>query len=269
MGYVRTPVEIARIRELLAPSRYVLEGISVEFETTPEFIESVTPPCFKPAGTSGLVTVARWQSAVCGEFESSAVMIFLEHEGVVGSYFLTLVVSGDMPVTLGREMWGEPKKLGAAHLYRDGDDVYGYAERFGTRIVQIDATFTSDLGPQLQTSNWLELAGRYRADGTLAHDPEVIHFEVTRDFDMIREGAAELTLTGTPFDPVDEIPVLSTGKALHYTGRAAYAEISRTAYPDRDALLPYLLGRGFDDLTQFRVPRRQRELLVTAGKEAN
>ena len=263
MGYVRTAEEIAEIQNLVTRAHFTLEGVSIEFETTPEFARSVLPPCLEPDGARGIVTVSRWQAGVCGEFESTAVMLNAKWGEYVGTYFLTLIVSGDMPVTIGRELWGEPKKLGTSQFYRDGNDVYAYGERNGTRLAQIDATFTEDLGPQEIASYALEVNGYLGHDASLAADPFVAAFLNTRRFGSVREGTGELTLTGTVFDPVDQIPVLATGRALHYTGESIYEEAARETLPDRESYLPYILGRSYDDLTKFRQPKRHRSELVT------
>lgn len=262
MGYVKTPDEIAAMQSLTRRAYFTLEGVSIEFETTAEFARSVLPPCFEPDGARGIATVSRWQAGVCGEFESAAVMLNAKWGDYVGTYFLTLVVSGDMPVTIGRELWGEPKKLGTTQFYRDGNDVYGYAERNGARIVQIDASFSKDLGSQELRSYALEVNGYLGHDASLAADPFAAAFLNTRRFDAVREGEGDLTLTGTAFDPVDEIPILSTGRALHYTGESVYEEAAREQLPDRETYLPYILGRSFDDLTKFRVPKRHRASLM-------
>jgi acetoacetate decarboxylase len=188
-------------------------------------------------------------------------MINARYGDAVGTYFLTLVVSGDMPVTLGRELWGEPKKPGTAQLFRDGNALYGYGERHGTRIIEIEATFTQNLGPKRTDSHALELAGALTDDGRLLGDAAAIVFAVDRRMDSVRCGHGELRLTGTQFDPVSEIPIVSTGLALHYTGEAAYQQISRTPLADGEDYLPYILGRNFDDLYRFRRPTRHRDLV--------
>lgn len=259
MAYVRTAEEIDRIQALVRTARFALEGVSIEFETTKEFARSVLPPCLEPVEARGVITVSRWQAGVCGEFESTAVMLNAKWREYVGTYFLTLIVSGDMPVTIGRELWGEPKKLGDSHLYRDGDDVYAYGERHGVRVVEIDASFDQDLGEQVIDSYALEVNGYLGHDASLAADPFVAAFLNARRFDSVRQGTGELTLTGTPFDPVDEIPIVATGRALHYTGESVYTEAARETLPDRETYLPYILGRSYDDLTQHRVPRRHRD----------
>jgi acetoacetate decarboxylase len=260
MPYVRSAEEISKIRALLSPALFTLEGVSIEFRTSEDFAREVLPPCLEPDEGRGLATVSRWQAGVCGEFESAAVMLWARYGELTGTYFLTLIVSGDMPVTIGRELWGEPKKLGAAHFYRDGDDIYAFGERNGTRVVEIEAAFGPDLGPSEADSKAFELTAPLTHDGGLAGDPALAVFDIRRSLVSSRVGEGELRLNGTPFDPVDEIPILSTGPTAHYTGEASYEEISRDPLTtDPDIYLPYILGRSFDDLALFPRPRRHRE----------
>jgi|SRR5579875_2539393 len=259
MGYVRTPEEIAEIRSLLSPALFTLEGVSLEFETTEAFAREVLPPCLEPDGARGLVTVSRWQAGVCGEFESTAVMLNVRYRKWLGTYFLTLLVSGDMPVTLGREMWGEPKKLGSSHFYRDGDDIYAHGERNGVRLVEIEASFDGAGSPQDGLSHTVEITAPLTHDAHLAGDPSVLVFDVKRSFTSVRSGTGTLRLTGTAFDPVDEIPIVGLGAASHYTGESSYEEVAREPLSDGERYLPYILGRAYDDLTQFPRPRRHRK----------
>ncbi|GEE01776.1 hypothetical protein nbrc107696_22220 [Gordonia spumicola] len=83
---------------------------SVEFETTPEFVRSVLPPDLEPVGSSGIASVAQWQCGLSGEFESAAVMLNVRWREFVGSYYLTLFISGDMPVTIGRDLWCDRRR---------------------------------------------------------------------------------------------------------------------------------------------------------------
>ena len=58
-------------------------------------------------------------------------VIFLQcgYEEYLGTMMLSIIISGDMPISIGRERWGEPKKTGTAQVYVDGHEVYGDAER--------------------------------------------------------------------------------------------------------------------------------------------
>ena len=66
-------------------------------------------------------------------------------------------------------------------------------------------------------------------------------------FTNVREGRGSLTLTGTPWDPVDTVPLVRTGVAQHTIGTSLYKCVRQEVLPDRDAYLPYVFGRHYDD----------------------
>lgn len=267
MGFVMAPENIARFQESFRKAHFVLEGISIEFETTPEFARSVLPPDLEPVGATGLASVAQWQCALNGEFESAAVMLNVKWGEYVGAYYLALFISGDMPVTIGRELWGEPKKTGECRLYRDADDMYGYGARNGVRGIQIEATFGPDLGPRDLQSYSIEIGGPMAHDATFASDPWISADRIERRFGSYREGSGELTLTGTAYDPLDEIPILSTGVARHYSGDSSLETVARETVPGgRETYLPYVLGRAYDDVYLTRAPQRHRTTAVAGAR---
>ncbi|GEE00538.1 hypothetical protein nbrc107696_09840 [Gordonia spumicola] len=265
MGYVMSEASIAQFQETFRKAHFTLEGISIEFETTTEFARSVLPPDLEPLGATGIASVGQWQCGISGEFESAAVALNVTWGEYTGTYYLTLFLSGDMPVTIGRELWGEPKKTGECRLYRDGDDMYGFGSRNGVRGIQIEAAFGPDLGPLELQSNSIEVGGTMTHDAHFASDPWISVDRIERRFDGYREGTGTLTLTGTAWDPLDEIPIVSTGTARHFTGASTLETIVRQSVPGgRDAYLPYVLGRAYDDVFLARSPRRHRSL-QTAG----
>ncbi|WP_228461192.1 acetoacetate decarboxylase family protein [Gordonia spumicola] len=226
---------------------------------TPEFVRSVLPPDLEPVGSSGIASVAQWQCGLSGEFESAAVMLNVRWREFVGSYYLTLFISGDMPVTIGRDLWGEPKKTGECRLYRDADDMYGYGARNGVRGIQIEARFGEELGPRAVVSNSIEVGLPLTHNAGAAGDPWISIDRIERELGAYREGEGELVLTGTPFDPLDEIPVLSTGLARHYTGKSTLETVLRETIPGKgDEYLPFHLGRSFDKINVGRSPMRER-----------
>lgn len=262
MSYVRTPEEIQAIQALLQPALFTLEGVGVEFTTTHEFLRAVLPPCFGvPDAPKGTARVARWQSAVCGEYESCAVMVNATFGDLVGSYFLTLFVSGDMPVSIGRELYGEPKKAGRGAFFRDGNEFYVYGERNGVRAVEISATFSDELGEsRTERSHAFELKADLAPNGDMLGPPSVLVFDIDLSWTRIREGTGELKFNGTPWDPVHEIPVVEVGRAQHYTGENRYVASRRVVLDESDKYLPYVLGRHFDDLSLFPAPKRLASL---------
>lgn len=259
--YVRTPDEIQRIQKILADGRFTTDGIEVAFETTRAYVEEVLPPCLAPAASPvGVINVSKWEGEMCGEFGAAIVWLRAAHQGVEGLYCLMMLISGDMPVTLGREVWGECKKVGSMDVHHDGPYVYGYGERNGTRLIEIEAQLGADEGPALGVKDTLfELKAQIDTSGYgLQYDPLLVVLEAESNFGTVRRGTAQVTLRGSRWDPVDEIPIVSFGEATHVVGESSYRVVETFPQPDRDALLPYVLGRSYDDLTLFRVPQRHR-----------
>lgn len=258
--FVRTPEEIARIKEILGAGRFTTDGIEVEFETTPEFVREVLPPCLSPAeAPTGIINVSKWEGEMCGEFGGAIIWIRARHEAVEGLYCLLMLISGDMPVTLGREVWGECKKVGSMDLFRDGPYMFGYGERNGTRLIEVEAEFGPDLGPLKVTDTLYELKAQFNATGDgLQYDPILVELRADGAYTNVREGTATVKLTGSRFDPVDEIPIVSVGTATHVIGESCYRAVRQFPQPDHDTLMPYILGRSYDDLALFRVPQRHR-----------
>src|SRR5690348_12484500 len=119
MPFVATKDQVEAFQAFSHRPGFSQEAVSVNFVTTEEFVRSVLPPGLEPADRPvGSVSISTWESKLCGEFECTMVSLQAKHKGVEGKYILTLVVSGDMPVTWGREVWGEVKKTGVSQLYR-------------------------------------------------------------------------------------------------------------------------------------------------------
>jgi acetoacetate decarboxylase len=258
MGFVKTPEEVKEIQQLLAEGRFTTEGVTVEFETTREFVRSVLAPCFEPTDKPiAYANVSRWQSNVCGEFDCAIVFLQCRYKDYQGTTMLSIIISGDMPVSIGREMWGEPKKTGTAQLFVDGHEVYGYAERNGARLIEIDAQFGPDLGPVSMNSLDFELKATPHVTGIgLQEDVILTCMNNHEDYRVRREGSATLKFNGTPMDPLDTIPIVSVGKAYYSQGESSWTVPWFDTLPDREAYLPYIYGQKYDDFRLFRSARR-------------
>ncbi len=258
MSFVKTPQEIKEIEAMLSKGRFTTESVSIEFETTFQFLRSVLPPCFElPDKPIAIANVSRWQSSLCGEFNCGVIYLTCKYKEYTGTTMLTLYVSGDMPVTIGREMYGEGKKTGNAELYFDGKDAYGFAERNGVRLIEIDAEFGPDLGP-LETSNWdFEIKAQPHVSGIgLQNDVVLTAMKTEESYRVTRVGKGTLKFTGTPMDPVDTIPVISVGEAFYAEGASSWTVPFFDEFKDRDAYVPFIYGQKYDDFRLFAKPKR-------------
>lgn len=259
MAFVMSNERVAELRSRLNPAHFTLEGVSVEFVTTDQFVASVLPPGFEPADEPiGIFRIQQMQSGMCGDFNACTTVLRARFREWEGQYCLSMLISGEMPVTVGREFWGEVKKHGFSQLFADGDRVHAFGSRDGRRLLELDFENGVDMGPQTTAANALDILAWLSPTGGLQAPPQVLVHRITSTLDVVREGTAQVNVTGGPFDPLGEIPIVGFGVARHYRGEATY-EIEATVELEQDErYLPYIYGRAWDDLTQFPVPMRYR-----------
>lgn len=247
MGFVMSDGEMQAAAGVLARVHYKVEAVWLEFETDPGFVAEMLPPGWEPdPGRSALITLGSFASKRSA-FNATLVDLPAVVEGHEGMYGLVHLVTGDMPVTIGREMWGEPKKAADIHFEHNDGTVSAYAERNGTRLVEVEAQVGEDLGGRTAVGKRLELKGFLSASGSgLEHDPVAVVIKTDVDMRTVREGTGELTLQGSAADPLDTVPVLATGKATYWAGDVL--EGTHATYPlsPREVYTPYILGRAYD-----------------------
>jgi len=258
MGFVRTAEEITEIEELFNKGQFTVEGITIEFETDEEWLRSVLPPCFDmPEKPLCYANVSSWQSALCGEFDCGIIYLSCKYKGEAGTTMLHLVVSGDMPVTIGREMWGEGKKTGTARLYRDGNEFYGYAERNGVRLIEITADMGPDEGPYKGVVKDFELKAQPHTTGLGYQNKVVLScLDTSEDYRVTRSGTGTLKLAGNDFDPLHTIPVKSVGGVSYAEGASCWTIPMWEELDDGVDYRPWLYGQKYDDFRLFHQAAR-------------
>ena len=260
MPFVMSDARVREIRSLIEPARFTVTGVSVEFRTTEAFVASVLPPGFEPDDEpSGLVRISQMQSALCGEFSACSTVLNARFQKWRGQYCLSMLISGDMPVTIGRDFWGEVKKRATSHLHVDGSHTYGYGVRDGVRVAEIEIFDSDSRGPVTAASNALELKAWMSADGGLEAPPRVLVHEFTSHLDWLHEGKGELRLRNSAHDPLGEIPIVQLGQGRHYSGETVYRVLASVELDQDERYLPYIYGRAFDDLTRYPVAARFRQ----------
>lgn len=233
-----------------------IEYLSVEFRTTRDFVKSVLPPCFTPAAEpTGLVAFANYRrddgpGRPKIEFEMTSIYLDGFYKDIPGQYSLLMLISGDMPVNVGREGLGEIKKHGESRMYYDGLEIYAYGRRKGTRIVEVTAQLGSDEGPSSAEYFGLELKAAPTPDLKDFHvKPTVVIMRNTDEYRVTRSGhctSLQLTSNGQ-YDPVESIPVESFGVARYVAGRSAFACAQWEEIPDAGPeYMPIMLGRQYD-----------------------
>ncbi len=249
MGYRLTTDEVKSFQDALKGASYQVEGLDVWFTTTTEFLAEVLPPCFTvPDEPIGYVQFSTGAGAGM-DFYSAVIYVAAKFGEIDGFYDLSMLLTGDMTVILGRELWGESKKR-ASFGYTPGPERPSYyVERGGVKVIQVSGEFGEDLGPRRTVRNGLHLKTILNADATDLHaDPIVFVLECTADYDAYYEGKVDLELTSSPGDHCGSVPIVSVDKAT-FGVRSAVYESSRHPIEGREGYLPYAIGRSYDLFT--------------------
>ncbi|MDX8237964.1 acetoacetate decarboxylase family protein [Acinetobacter pittii] len=258
-SFVKTKEEIQQIQEVYNKGRCTIECLTIEFKTTSEFLKEILPPCFDmPDDPIGYVSVSRWQSELCGEYDCGIIAFNCKYKGQEGTTMLSLIVSGDLPVVIGREMWGEAKKSGNCMLYKDGNQIYAYAQRNGLRLIELEAEIDEVLEPQNLENYDFELKAFPHSSGFGLHKGSCVNIMKNEEKNVLRlRGQGHINLKGTDVDPYDLIPIVEVRDATYTEGLSNWtiSGVDELTFSDEE-LLPYIYGQKYDDVRFFRKPKR-------------
>ncbi|MGA3084015.1 MAG: acetoacetate decarboxylase family protein [Thermodesulfobacteriota bacterium] len=123
---------------------YGAEMLTVYFETKPEIVARLLPAPLRPAILPvGAAFVANYPKTNFGvSYLESALCLLADYNGEQGIYILSMPVTNDMALILGREVFGYPKKIANIALNKNGDLIEGWTERHGTRFFEVTAKMT-------------------------------------------------------------------------------------------------------------------------------
>jgi acetoacetate decarboxylase len=214
MGTVRYGArseERLRNREVEATSVDVWATTLVAtYLTDPEIVAAVLPPPIEP-GAEPLVkvTVATVDIPGYPTFGAGSFSVRARHEGTEGFYALLMPMTTEQSVIGGRETFGEPKKLGAVELIRQGDQVSGTFARMGVEIVRVSGTVTGPLAlPDAETRTDFYLKFLPSPDGKgFDSDPALVYCHRTEQTRKLEKVDGEVILRESRFDPVADLPV--------------------------------------------------------------
>lgn len=112
------------------------EILTVYWRTDPEAMAFLLPPPLEPVGDVACVHIYRMNDTDwIGPYAEANVMFAARLGDRVGAYSPYLVLSSDIGVAHGRELHGQPKKLGQPNLEFRGDLIVGAVERNGIDVI--------------------------------------------------------------------------------------------------------------------------------------
>jgi len=253
VGFVKTPDQIARIEHELSTPRWSGEWLSIQFLTEPATVGRLLPPPLEPAPRPvAAVTVGRWQSSCLGEFAGGSLSLAARHGDEEGSYVLALYMDTEPPISFGRDLFGEPKKLATSALFRHADQVHAWVDRHGVRLIDLRADLHTDLDVSEAERFTFNYKARTAANGVgLEEDAILTRTRFTSTVVGWREGTGAIVLTGSEHDPVDEVEVVEVQRAIYGEDDTA-ARSAAVATVAAEKFLPYHYGRQDDWLALAR-----------------
>jgi acetoacetate decarboxylase len=228
-------------------------ALTVQVETSLEYIRAILPPCFDSTGNNVLsLTIAKYRSLYDGDFDLFALTASSMFKGVEGVYMPLLYVSRDVAVFGGREIWGERKRFGQVELNYHGSEMYGCVEKDGLRLVEVNANLGKNEGPRKSCRRcfWLKAFPSAMGYG-FDKPPIVVERTGYSEVCVYKEGTASLTLRGTVLDPLDEIPVVNIIGSIYTEGYAGALEPYKAHIIERpDEIYAIWSGWSFETLSR-------------------
>ena len=191
------------------------EILTIYWRTDPEAMAFLLPPPLEPVGDVACVHIYKMNDTDwIGPYAEANVMFAARLGDRVGAYSPYLVLSSDIGVAHGREVHGQPKKLGQPGLEFRGDLIVGTVERNAIDVItgtmpykqrRIDA---SDLKPHFDFATNINLKAVDHIDGRPA-----IRQLTSRRLENVRvheawTGPATMELRPNAQLPVFRLPVL-------------------------------------------------------------
>ena len=260
MGFRRTPDEIAAIQQTLSDVEFVGgESLSVDFLTRPEIVRALLPAELEPGETPRVTAqVSRWRSNCVGDFDASAIYVSARHGDVAGDYVLTMFMDSDVPMLFGRDLFGEPKKIGRSTIYRNDGHMTGVLERGGARLIEIEVDLGEDHGPTTLLGRNFNVKYELAPDGSaLVGSPTLTMAEFDQQITVRRKTVdATLRLGSTVHDPLGDLEVVELLGGV-YVATGMKASCVPVGTLDADAFLPLALGRSdyWPALVTARLPQ--------------
>jgi len=232
------------------------EAVTAVYETDPGIVAAVLPPPLEP-GPEPLVriTITRVEMPGLPVFGAGWIGVQARHADRLGEYPILMPMTTEQSLIGGREVNGEPKKLGEVDVHRDGDTVSARIARMGSVICEIVGRIsgTRENYEMEKTDFWFKLSPSCEEPGVLDQDPLLVYGEKTERTRVHESIDGELILKEAPLDPVADL-VVRRMVDLNWTERAS-TQVGRVIGPvPRANLQPYLHQR-YDDLSVLGAKR--------------
>lgn len=250
-SFVKNIDDILKMRSQAA-TFYDAEILTVYWETKPEVIKRLLPAPLQPAAQPLVhAFVANYpRTSFSLPYREAGLFILADYQGKLGTYCLSMPITDDMAMGLGRELYGFPKKLAQIELHRDGNQVTGTVQRHGVEFFRVQVQLTEKYntadaqallsqtyGPGLPIFNVKYSRG---ADGnSFDLNPQLIKQHTSAQIQQLQLGTAMIGLEDSRHDPWAELEVVRVLGGVYTVGEAVLLRGEVLAELEPGAFLPY------------------------------
>lgn len=249
--------EIKKKRELLLKTEFTnVNMLSVLWETKPEIVERILPPPLEPAeyplATAFIATYEKTNQGL--PYTESDFFLRVKYKEEYGNYHLAMHVTDDRAMIGGREICGFPKKMANIELHINGDEMWGFSERAGTRYYEVKAKFgdgfnepdicAREVSKLLPSKNnpTVNYNFKYFSNASktgFAFKPRLVRQTTAIRPTNFKMGKAEIKLASSHHDPWGEIEVVKVLGALFLESNNTMDPGEVVAEVDPEEFLPY------------------------------
>lgn len=200
---------------------YDAETLTVYWETKPEIIERILPDPLKPAKRPLVhAFVANYpRTNFCPPYREAALFVLADYNGEPGTYCLSMPITDDIAMGLGREICGFPKKMAEIEIKKEGDTVEGIVGRQGINFFHVKAKLNECFNAEDGQKILAEIYGNglpvFNIKYSKAIDgsgfdlkPILVKEGTTMDTSVRKVGEAKIEMKDSPHDPWAELEVV-------------------------------------------------------------
>lgn len=252
----RTAEELRRTREAKASVPDVWSvGVTAVWETDPEVVAAVLPAPLEPPAQP-LVRINISQVDISGySLGAGTFAVAARHDALPGWYPLLMPMTTERALTGGREVFGEPKKLGEVSVERNGDEVIASFGRQGITLVEVRGRVGEPLEPPpltTKTDFYFKFLPAPDGDG-FDSDPKLVYCHREERTRSLHRVDGEVTLGESPFDPIADLPVRRL-QEIRLGERQSDQRGEIVATVPGEWLLPYVHQRYDDPMQVLDAP---------------
>lgn len=207
---------------------YDAEMLTVYWETKPETIARLLPKPLKPASRP-LVNafVADYPATnFCPPYREAGLFVLADYNGQLGNYCLSMPITSDIGMAMGREVCGLPKKMADISLNRSEQTFEGGISRHGIDFFSVKATMEDRFNDGEAGGILEQYYGKdiplYNIKYANAVDgsgfdlmPALVAQRLVSDVKVYKAAEASITFAESPHDPWSELEVVNMLGAVY------------------------------------------------------